>query len=160
MPRIVRAEFLSYYNSRRNSDKLFNVFLIEDDDGTYRVVSEHGRRGNNLIRDTLCTRATRDFAMSKLRQKLTAKRNHRETPYTDEPFGFNYSGIAREYDYSSRTENPALNSNQTVPPTATRSASAPKQNIIAFPTAKRETPRAKPKITGIINQEQFDSLEI
>lgn len=161
MPRIVRAEFLSYYNSRRNSDKLFNVFLIEDDDGSYRAVSEHGRRGNNLIRDTLCTRATRDFAESKLRQKLTAKHNHRETPYTDEPFGFNYSGLAREYGYSSRTENAALNSNQTTQPTtATRSASATKANVIAFPAAKKETPRQKPKLTGIINQEQFDSLEI
>ena len=160
MPRIVRAEFLSYYNVRRNSDKLFNVFVIEDDDGTFRAVSEHGRRGNNLIRDTLCTRATRDFAESKLRQKLTAKRNHRETPYTDEPFGFNYSGLTREYGYNSRTENAALNSNQTAQPTAARSASATKANVIAFPAAKKETSQRKPKLAGIINQEQFDSLEI
>lgn len=160
MSRIVRAEFLSYYNARRNSDKLFNVFVIEDDDGTFRAVSEHGRRGNNLIRDTLCTRATRDFAESKLRQKLTAKRNHRETPYTDEPFGFNYSGLAREYGYNSRTENAALNSNQTAQPTAARSASATKANVIAFPAAKKETSQSKPKLAGIINQEQFDSLEI
>ncbi len=160
MPRIVRAEFLSYYNARRNSDKLFNVFVIEDD-GTFRAVSEHGRRGNLLIRDTLCTRATRDFADSKLRQKLTAKRNHRETPYTDEPFGFNYSGLVREYGYSRRTEDDALDSNQTAQPTtATRSATATKANVIAFPVAKKETPRSKPKLTGIINQEQFDSLEI
>lgn len=160
MPRIVRAEFLSYYNARRNSDKLFNVFLIEDEDGTFRAVSEHGRRGNNLIRDTLCTRATRDFADSKLRQKLTAKRNHRETPYTDEPFGYNYSGLAREYGYESLAGNTAPNSNQTVQPPATKSASMTKANVIAFPAAKKETPRPKPKLTGIINQEQFDSLEI
>jgi hypothetical protein len=161
MPRIIRAEFLSYYNARRNSDKLFNVFVIEDDDGTFRAVSEYGRRGNNLVRDTLCTRATRDFAESKLRQKLTAKRNHRETPYADEPFGYNYSGLAREYGYSTRTENAALNSNQTAQPTAmTKSAPATKANVIAFPAATKETPRSKPKLTGIINQEQFDSLEI
>lgn len=159
MPRIVRAEFLSYYNARRNSDKLFNVFVIEDDDGTFRAVSEHGRRGNNLVRDTLCTRATRDFAESKLRQKLTAKRNHRETPYTDEPFGYNNSGIAREYGYESRAGNASLNSNQTVQPTATKSAPATKAKIIAFPD-KKETPRTKPKLAGIINQDQFDSLEI
>jgi hypothetical protein len=160
MSRIVRAEFLSYYNARRNSDKLFNVFVIEDDDGSYRAVSEHGRRGNNLIRDTLCTRATRDFAMSKLRQKLTAKRNHRETPYTDEPFGYNYSGIAREYGYESRAGNAGLNSNQTVQPTASQSAPATKAKVITFPTAKKETPQQKPKLSGVINQEQFDSLEI
>ena len=79
MPRIVRAEFLSYYNSRRNSDKLFNVFVIEDDDGTFRAVSEYGRRGTNLVRDTLCTRATRDFAKANCGRNsppnaITAKR--------------------------------------------------------------------------------------
>ena len=162
MPRIVRAEFLSYYNSRRNSDKLFNVFVIEDDDGTFRAVGEHGRRGNNLVRDTLCTRATRDFAESKLRQKLTAKRNHRETPYTDEPFGYNYSQIACEYGYSSRTaQTGETNSNgagqQSV---GAENAPATKANVIAFPVEKKEKSKNKPQPSGIFNQGQFDSLEI
>ena len=163
MPRIVRAEFLSYYNSRRNSDKLFNVFLIEDDDGTFRAVSEYGRRGTNLVRDTLCTRTTRDFAESKLRQKLTAKRNHRETPYTDEPFGYNYSQIAREYDYdNSRTaQTSETNSNRARRQSeATTNAPATKAHVIAFPVEKKESPKNKPQPSGIFNQGQFDSLEI
>jgi hypothetical protein len=161
MPRIVRAEFLSYYNSRRNSDKLFNVFVIEDDDGTFRVVSEHGRRGTNLIRDTLCTRATRDFAESKLRQKLTAKRNHRETPYIDEPLGYNYSQVAREYDYNNRTQSDETDSNRARQQTsAAKKPSAIKPNVIAFPLEKKEKRKSKPKLSGIFNQEQFDSLEI
>lgn len=161
MPRIVRAEFLSYYNSRSNSDKLFNVFVIEDDDDTYACVSEYGRRGNNLVRDTLCTRATRDFAESKLRQKLAAKRNHRETPYTDEPFGYNYSGVAREHGYNSRTEDNRSTSTQNSRQTTTESASTQKKaNVIAFPPTKKDPSRQKPKLSGIINQEQFDSLEI
>ena len=162
MPRIVRAEFLSYYNARRNSDKLFNVFVIEDDDGTFRCVGEYGRRGNNLVRDTLCTKATREFAESKLRQKLSAKRNHRETPYTDEAFGANYSQIAREYGYGNQTaQSGADNSNSArrqilttkITPTA-------KPNVITFPVEKKEIPRAEPKPAGIFNQGQFDSLEI
>ncbi len=162
MPRIVRAEFLSYYNSRRNSDKLFNVFVIEEDDGTFRAVSEYGRRGTNLVRDTLCTRTTRDFAESKLRQKLTAKRNHRETPYTDEPFGYNYSQIAREYDYTNQTEQrSAANSNPARQQSSTaETAPMTKPNVIAFPIEKKETPPAVPKPAGIFNQGQFDSLEI
>ena len=161
MPRIVRAEFLSYYNSRRNSDKLFNVFVIEDDDGTFRSVSEHGRRGTNLIRDTLCTRATRDFAESKLRQKLTAKRNHRETPYIDEPLGYNYSQVAREYDYNNRTQSDETDSNRARQQTsAAKKPSAIKPNVIAFPLEKKEKRKSKPKLSGIFNQEQFDSLEI
>ena len=55
MPRIIRAEFLSYFNPRLNSDKLFNVFIVEDDDGTFRCIAERGRRGTNLARDVLCT---------------------------------------------------------------------------------------------------------
>jgi len=161
MPRIVRAEFLSYYNSRRNSDKLFNVFVIEDDDCTFRVVSEHGRRGTNLIRDTLCTRATRDFAESKLRQKLTAKRKHRETPYIDEPLACNYSQVAREYDYNNRTQSDETDSNRARQQTsAAKKPSAIKPNVIAFPLEKKEKRKSKPKLSGIFNQEQFDSLEI
>ncbi len=162
MPQIVRAEFLSYYNSRRNSDKLFNVFVIEDDGGTFRAVSEYGRRGTNLVRDVLCTRATRDFAMSKLRQKLNAKRNHRETPYTDEPFGYNYSQIAREYDYGNRmTESSQINSNQANGQSVNMENSrAAKAKVIAFPVEKNEIPRTEPKPAGIFNQKQFDSLEI
>ena len=162
MPRIVRAEFLSYYNSRRNSDKLFNVFVIEDDDGTFRAVSEYGRRGTNLVRDTLCTRTTRDFAESKLRQKLTAKRNHRETPYTDEPFGYNYSQIARECDYSNRTtESSQINSNRANGQSGNMENSpATKAKVIVFPVEKNGIPRTEPKPAGIFNQGQFDSLEI
>ena len=62
MPQIVRAEYLKYYNPSRNSDKIFNVFLIEDEDGTFSCISEYGRRGNKLVRDSLCTRASREVA--------------------------------------------------------------------------------------------------
>lgn len=158
MSRIVRAEFLSYYNARRNSDKLFNVFLIEDDDGTFRCESENGRRGTNLVRHTLCTRATRTNAESHLRQKLSAKRNHRETPYTDEPFGYNYSPLAREYGFTAAQSSFILPV-ETNQPTTSGKPAEPKQNVIAFPAEKMGKPRQKPKQTGILNQEQFDSLE-
>lgn len=158
MPRIVRAEFLSYYNPRRNSDKLFNVFLIEDDDRTFRCISEYGRRGNTLVRDTLCRGATREFAMSQLRHKLFAKRNHRETPYTNETFGSNYSQLARELEFNAAgSASPGTNqvnrqSSARTPPR--------KDNVVAFPAQKREKPRQQPKQSGILNQEQLDSLEI
>ncbi len=158
MPRIIRAEFLSYYNSRRNSDKLFNVFVVEDDDGTFRCIAERGRRGTNLVRDVLCSRATRDFAMSKLRQKIFDKRNHRETPYTDETFGSNYSQFARELGFNA-ARNGSIGSNQ-VNQQSPPSIPPRRENIIAFPPEKREKPRQQPKQSGILNQEQFDSLEI
>lgn len=159
MPRIVRAEFLSYYNSARNSDKVFNVFLIEETDRTFSCVTEYGRRGNRLVRDTLCASQSREAAEGKLRQKLIAKRNHRETPYSDDAFGFNYSQVAGEYDFSpSSGESNANRVNQSAvePQNSVRQ----KAKIIEFPTEKKEVRRNKPEQTGILNKSQFDSLEI
>ena len=106
-------------------------------------------------------RATRNFAESKLRQKLTAKRNHRETPYIDEPLGYNYSQVAREYDYNNRTQTDETDSNRARQQTsAAKKPSVTKPNVIAFPLEKKEKRKSKPKLSGIFNQEQFDSLEI
>ena len=156
MPRIVRAEYLSYYNSARNSDKVFNIFLIEDDDGTYRCVTEHGRRGNNLIRNTLCTRERRETAESKLWEKLNVKRYHRDTPYTDEPFGYNYSQVASEYSFNSSE------SSFILPPENKQSGKTveSKSNVISFPVEKTEKQVLKAKQNGILNSDQFDSLEL
>lgn len=159
MPRIVRAEFLSYYNSAKNSDKVFNVFLIEDDNGSFACVSEYGRRGNRPIRDTLCTNASREVAESKLRQKLNAKRNHRETPYLDDPFGQSISGIAQEYGFN-RAENTDTNLVEISQSSRTEKVNRQKPNVIKFPVVKAENKRQKPKQNGILNQQQFDSLEI
>ena len=161
MRRIIRAEFLSYYNQRRNSDKLFNVFVVEDDDGTFRCIAERGRRGTRLVRDVLCTKEARYVAEGKMRQKVFAKRNHRETPYTDETFGSNNSQLAREYGYSG-AQSERVGTNQTSPATPVCAAATTprKENVIAFPAEKREKPRQQPKQSGILNQEQFDSLEI
>jgi hypothetical protein len=159
MPRIVRAEFLKYYNPIRNSDKVFNVFLIEETDGTFSCFSEYGRRGNRLVRDTLCTNASREVAEGKLRQKLLAKRNHRETPYSDDLFGQSISGIVEEYGFN-RAENIDADSIEVSQSSQTEKPARQKPNIIQFPNVKAEHKRQKPKQNGILNRQQFDSLEI
>jgi hypothetical protein len=160
MPGIIRAEYLSYYNPARNSDKLFNIFLIEDADGTFSCLTENGRRGSNLVRRALCTRTERAIAESKFRQKLDDKRYHRDTPYRDEAFGANYSQIAKEYgsDQNQSESSGANRMSQPKPQSPTVQPS--NRNVIAFPTPNKEKPREQPKQSGILNQEQFDSLEI
>jgi len=160
MPQIVRAEFLSYYNSRKNSDKVFNIFLVEDDDGSFRCVSEHGRRGSKLVRITLISNATRATAEGNLQQKLLAKRNHRETPYISDPFGQSNSQLAREYEFNLSARSDVGNSNRTNQSSPALFAIPKRQNVIEFPGDKAEKKRQIPKQTGILNQEQFDSLEI
>ena len=160
MPRIIRAEYLSYYNQARNSDKLFNIFLIQVDDDTFSCLTEHGRRGSNFVRRTLCTNVRRESAESTLQQKLDDKRYHRETPYSDEPFGANYSQIARQYG-NDRTQSEGVREMQANRVNIVRPAVLPENtNVIAFPSKTKEKPRHQPKQSGILNQEQFDSLEI
>jgi hypothetical protein len=156
MPGIVRAEYLSYYNSARNSDKLFNVFLIENDEGSYACVTEYGRRGNALVRNTLCANARRETAENKFREKLNSKRYHRDTPYRDEPSGCDYSQVASEYSFNSRAGSVILPPD----PESTGDKIEPKSNVITFPVDKTEKQVPKPKQNGILNSDQFDSLEL
>jgi hypothetical protein len=150
MPTIIRAEYLSYYNSFRNSDKLFNVFLILADDGTYSCLTENGRRGSNLVRRTVCENVRRETAEQRFWEKVREKRNHGSTPYTDESFGYNYSQLASQYSINTQPEN-------AVTKTQVKTVQ-PKENVIAFPVEKVNT--KKPNLVGILNSDQFDSLEI
>jgi len=152
MPIIIRAEYLSFYNRLRNSDKLFNVFLILADDGTYSCLTENGRRGSNLVRRTVCDEARRERAEQKFWEKVREKRNHRETPYTDESFGYSYSQIASQYSFNSQSGS-AITANKV-------KGSEPQENVIAFPVEKINNQIKKPNTKGILNSEQFDSLEI
>ncbi|HRH42961.1 MAG TPA: hypothetical protein PKY82_15130 [Pyrinomonadaceae bacterium] len=152
MPTIIRAEYLSYYNASRNSDKLFNIFLIQEDNETFSCLTENGRRGSNLVRRTVCQKVRRETAESKFWEKVREKCNHRETPYSIESFGNSYSQIASEYASQSQTRN-VVNTNQN-------KSVEPKANVIPFPAEKSESQSKKPNSSGILNSNQLDSLEI
>lgn len=142
-PRIINAEYLHYCNPSRNSDKVFNVFLVEEDDRSHSCVSEHGRRGTSLVRVVVCSNKSLPVAERAFRQKLEAKRNHRETPYWDSPDGADQSRFARECKAVQNSIN------RTSPPTVIRSLKKEKA------AADRRS-----KMNGILNQGQIDSLEI
>jgi hypothetical protein len=151
MPTIIRAEYLSYYNSSRNSDKVFNIFLILADNDTYSCLTENGRRGSTLVRRTVCENVRRETAEGKFWEKVREKRNHRDTPYTNETFGSNYSQIATQYSFNSEPNNFVKN-NELKPAEL-------KTNVIAFPVEKSQSQPPKPNSSGILNSDQFDSLE-
>lgn len=151
MPTIIRAEYLSYYNSSRNSDKLFNVFLILADDGSYSCLTENGRRGSSLVCRTICDNVRRETAENKFWEKVREKRNHRETPYTNESFGSNYSQIASQFKFSQPNDSVKTNELKTT---------ESKTNVIAFPIKESQKTSPKLKPAGILNSEQFNSLEI
>jgi len=141
--RIVEAEYLHYSNLARNSDKVFSIFLVEEDDGSYSCISEYGRRGTSLVRVVVCSNKSRPAAERAFRKKLDAKRNHRETPYWDSPDGSDQSPYAQEL------------AARSVP------ASTISTHMIAEPgqTQKQAVDKTV-RASGILNQGQIDSLEI
>lgn len=151
MPTIIRAEYLGYYNRLRNSDKLFNVFLLLNDNGTYSCMTENGRRGSSLVRRTVCENVRRETAEGKFWEKVREKRNHRETPYSEEPFGNSYSELASRYTFNAQNNN----ANKTNVSKTDES----KSNVINFPAERIEKHVPKTKQNGILNSDQFDSLE-
>ncbi len=152
MPTIIRAEYLSYYNPARNSDKLFNIFLVRNDEGTYSCLTENGRRGSRLVPRIVCEEVRRETAEQRFWEKVREKRNHQSTPYTDESFGINYSQIASQFAFQRAEQNQlAKNPVKTEPV---------KENVIVFPVEKINNQTKKPNPGGILNSEQLDSLEI
>lgn len=142
-PRIIDAEYLHYCNPSRNSDKVFNIFLVEEDDASHSCISEHGRRGTSLVRVVVCSNKSLPVAERAFRQKLEAKRNHRETPYWDSPDGADQSPFVRECR------------------AAQNSANRTSQPIVAGALEKvKPAADRRSKMNGILNQGQIDSLEI
>lgn len=151
MPNIIRAEYLSYCNRLRNSDKLFNIFLIQEEDETFSCLTENGRRGSNLVRRSVCEKVRRETAESKFWEKVREKRNHHDTPYTNESSGNSYSQIASQYAFNSQPNNSLI--------TNELKKDERKTNIISFPVEKSQSQPPKPNSNGILNSDQFDSLE-
>lgn len=138
--RIIDAEYLHYCNPARNSDKVFNIFLVEEDDGRHSCISEYGRRGTSLVRVVICSNKSLPVAERAFRQKLEAKRNHRETPYWDSPDAADQSPFAREkQNFVDRTSSPIA---------------------VGSPEKEKQGADRRSKMNGILNQGQIDSLEI
>lgn len=140
-PRIINAEYLQYSNPAKNSDKIYNIFLVEEADGTYSCISEYGRRGSWPVTVLLCSNKPKLVAEQVFRQKLEAKRRHSRTPYWDSIDGADQSPFAK--DDASR-QDPADRVALT--------------NIVGSP--QKQAAGGKPKMNGILNQGQIDSLEI
>ncbi len=104
-----------------------------------------------MVCRTVCENVRREAAESKFWEKVREKRNHRDTPYTNESSGSSYSQIASQFKFSK--PNDSVKTNE---PKATES----KTNVIAFPIEESQKQSPKPKPGGILNSEQFNSLEI
>lgn len=140
---IIDAEYLQYYDPARNSDKVFNIFLLDEGDESYSCVSEYGRRGKSLVRVIVCSNKSLPIAQKAFNKKLEAKRYHRETPYWDCPNGANQSPFAREYTSRQRL-----------------SKITPTPKSVDSPNREERAVDRKSKMNGLLNKSQIDALEI
>ncbi|MEP6903835.1 MAG: hypothetical protein ABJA66_19085 [Actinomycetota bacterium] len=82
MPNILKKCFLFHYDPSINSDKVFNLFLIDNENGSFSSISEYGRSGTILNIKSLIENCSLHLAQSKYSAKLNEKIYHKRTPYT------------------------------------------------------------------------------
>jgi len=81
MPLILKKSFLFHYDPTINSDKVFNLFVIDNENGTYSTISEYGRSGTKLNVKPLIENCSLSMAQSRFSAKLNEKVYHKRTPY-------------------------------------------------------------------------------
>ena len=164
MPVIFKKCFLFHYDPSINSDKVFNLFLVDNQNGTYSAISEHGRSGAKLRVLPLVENCSLALAQSRYSEKLNEKIYHRKTPYTQT---LNASSSPTYQKLVSETALPAAAkpvetakvidfkpaglSTNFAPPVEKESGEQT--------TTKAEPDERRSKRIGVLNLNQLDALE-
>lgn len=162
MPQIIKKCFLYHYDPSINSDKVFNLFLVDNEDGTYTTISEHGRSETKLNVKPLVERCSLSLAQNRYSEKRFEKINHRRTPYV-ETFNCSYSPTVKKYGVLTVSENVAY------PPPPAKvidfKPAAPKDYVSESPkkesgeqSAERDVEKRSKRI-GVLNLNQLDAIE-
>lgn len=162
MPQIIKKCFLYHIDSSINSDKVFNLFLIDNEDGTYSAISEHGRSETKLNIKPLAERCSLSLAQSRYTEKRFEKVNHRRTPYV-ETFNCSYSPTVKKYGTVTVSENVAYK-----PPAKVidfKPAATPQETVPEPPkkeSGEQNSERVdekRSKRIGVLNLNQLDAIE-
>ena len=163
MPQIFKKCFLYHYDSSINSDKVFNLFVIDNEDGTYSAISEYGRSETNLNVKALAERCSLSLAQSRFSEKRFEKINHRRTPYL-ETFNCSYSPTIDKYGVVTVSESVTYSPPAKVidfKPAATQEtvAEPPKKESGEQQSANESSDKRSKRI-GVLNLNQLDALEL
>lgn len=161
MPQIIKKCFLYHIDSSINSDKVFNLFLIDNEDGTYSAISEHGRSETKLNVKPLVEGCSLSLAQNRYSEKRYEKINHRRTPYV-ETFNCSYSPTVKKYGTVTVSENVAYKPPAKVidfkPATPPETAFQPPIKESGEQSAN-ETSDKRSKRIGVLNLNQLDAIE-
>ena len=158
---IFKKCFLFHNDPTINSDKVFNVFLIDNQDGSFSVISEYGRNGTKLKVKPLIENCSLSVAQSHYSAKIDEKRYHKKTPYTQT---LNSSGSPTFQKFNTET-NEAAKSFETAKIIDFKSAQSG-SNLV--PNSEKEsggqtiteTVERRSKQIGVLNLNQLDALEL
>jgi hypothetical protein len=162
MPLIIKKCFLYYTDSSINSDKVFNLFLIDNEDGTFSAISEYGRSETRLNVKPLVECCSLSLAQNRYSEKRFEKINHRRTPYI-ETFNCSYSPTVKKFGVMTVSENVAYQPQAKVidfkPAALGKTTPAPDEDKSGEQTAQ-ETPERTTRSRGALNLNRLDALEL
>lgn len=162
MPVIIKKCLLYHYDSSINSDKVFNLFLIDNEDGTFSALSEFGRKGTHLNVKSLIERGSLNLAQNLYAAKRTEKINHRRTPYL-ETVSCSYSPTLKKYGSVTAPENIADKSAKVIDFKAAQSGqtnNAPAEKESGKQQIQEIAGKGRRRERGALNLDQLDALEL
>lgn len=160
MPQIIKKCFLYHCDSSINSDKVFNLFLIDNEDGTYSAISEHGRSETRLNVKMLAEHCSLSLAQNRFSEKRFEKIHHRRTPYV-ETFNCSYSPTVKKYGVVTLSENVSYKPAKVIdfkPAAPQETVSEPPKKESGEQCANESSDKRLKRI-GVLNLNQLDALE-
>lgn len=163
MPVIYKKCFLFHYDPKINSDKVFNLFLIDNQNGTYSAISEYGRSGTKLNVKPLVENCSLSVAQNYYSAKLSEKTNHPKTPYT-QTLNASTSPTFQKLGMESSTSPKIIETAKVIDFKPALAGTKPAPPAAEKESGKRATEIAmverRSKQIGVLNLNQLDALEI
>ncbi len=164
MPVILKKCFLYYYDPKINSDKVFNLFLIDHEDGTYSTISEHGRSETQPRILPLVERGSLSIAEQRYSVKRQEKIFHRKTPYL-ETFNCDYSPTLKQMGAFKAAPIPSPQPAKILDFNKPAKSESVSSMLIEKESGEKATEKAaaverRSKQIGVLNLNQLDALEL
>jgi len=163
MPVVLKKSFLYHYDPKINSDKVFNLFLVDHEDGSYSAISEHGRSETKLRILPLVEHCSQSLAEQRYAAKRQEKIFHKSTPYL-ETFNCDYSPTLKQMGAFKAVPVPAqqpakiLDFNKPVKSESVSVAASIEKGSGEQATEKAVVERRSKRI-GVLNLDKLDALE-
>jgi hypothetical protein len=162
MPVILKKCFLYHYDPKINSDKVFNLFIVDHEDGSYSALQEHGRSETKLRVLPLVERSSLSLAEQRYSAKRQEKIFHRSTPYL-ETFNCDYSPTLKQFGAFKAVpipeKKPAKILDFNKPAKSESVSSAPVEKTSGEQTTEKAVVERPSKRIGVLNLDRLDALE-